>query len=140
MKEMLLKYDVAILYKPMLDEIDPYILINNLYTEVFVIPQDKDSDPFLQSKKLVDLYRNKKVFVIIPGKYFDVFGNRKGRGGGWYDRFLSSIPSSWLRIGIINESNFSYARLKTNHWDEPVDCIVSCGEVTRFYITNARQS
>ncbi len=37
--------------------------------------------------------------AIIPGMSFDQKGNRLGRGKGYYDRFLSKIPSAY-KIGI----------------------------------------
>jgi 5-formyltetrahydrofolate cyclo-ligase len=39
--------------------------------------------------------------VFVPGLAFDGTGLRLGRGGGFYDRFLSQAPASLARIGLM---------------------------------------
>ncbi len=38
--------------------------------------------------------------VLVPGLAFDAAGGRLGRGGGFYDRFLPTLPSETVRVGV----------------------------------------
>ena len=61
------------------------------------------------------------VCVFVPGTRFDASGTRIGRGGGWYDRFLASVPKNWLRVGVADAAYFSETPLPRAPHDEPVD-------------------
>ena len=143
LRKSLEDYTCLISYSTMVDEIDSgsiYTLPCNFIEEV-VLPRDKNSDPFEWAVKCIEKYKEYKVCVLVPGRLFDVFGNRHGRGLGWYDRFLSSIPKHWLRIGITSHKNFSFSEISKNPWDEKVDWVIVCDEDSSLlvYETGARK-
>lgn len=41
--------------------------------------------------------------VLVPGVAFDGAGNRLGRGAGFYDRFLATLPQSAHIVGVCFE-------------------------------------
>lgn len=116
----------SILYKPLRNEVDynnsPFpleIQINNL-----TLPNNKDGNPFEWAAKCIAKFKNTKPYILIPGTQFDKYGTRYGKGVGWYDRFLSKVPGTWLRIGIAHKSQISNTQLVRQGWDEPVDWII----------------
>lgn len=142
LEKLVSKCEASILYKPQKNEIDVHdnsfplkMRANNL-----VLPNAKNSDPLMWADKCTDEFKNLNAYILIPGKQFDVRGTRHGKGGGWYDRFLSRIPPVWLRIGIADKSQVSMAELLKQEWDEPVDwLIVRDGFSWSIYNTRARR-
>jgi prolyl-tRNA editing enzyme YbaK/EbsC (Cys-tRNA(Pro) deacylase) len=43
--------------------------------------------------------------VLVPGLVFDGSGGRLGRGKGYYDRLLASLPRSTVRIGVTTDAS-----------------------------------
>lgn len=126
LQEIVSKCDSSILYNPTKKEID----YNNhsfpleIPTDNLCIPKDKFSDPFEWADTCIEKLKDKKVWVLIPGTQFDKYGTRYGKGFGWYDRFLSKLPSKWLRVGIIDKSKFSQNKLVRQSWDQPVNWVL----------------
>lgn len=88
------------------------------------VPQSAAEDPFVFAEKCIQEYVTLRPYILIPGRMFDQYGNRLGRGGGWYDRFLSKIPAEWLLVGITDSDHFSKEPLQPKAHDVPMDWIV----------------
>lgn len=59
---------------------------------------------------------------LVPGIAFDRAGYRIGYGGGYFDRFLSSIPL--ISIGLAYAFQV-LERIPRDPWDRPVDFVVT---------------
>jgi 5-formyltetrahydrofolate cyclo-ligase len=62
--------------------------------------------------------------VLVPGIAFDRQGNRLGRGQGYYDRFLKTLPKYVTRYGMAFEFQLVDA-VPHNDSDEQVDYVVT---------------
>ena len=62
--------------------------------------------------------------VIVPGIAFDDRGNRLGRGGGYYDRFLSRLSGQTICCGAGFRSQMIDAVIHDNH-DVRLDALVT---------------
>ena len=66
----------------------------------------------------------KLELILVPGIAFDRKGRRLGRGGGYFDRFLSTVPPTTPRIGLA----FRFQLVKQNPWeshDQPVTQVIT---------------
>lgn len=167
MMEFLSKYTASIRYRPLDDEVDygQSKLFHDLRTsgsrsgkhdasvnqlncisrvfdsgiDSILLPSQKNADPLVWAARCTARFVDKTVYILIPGRRFDVLGTRHGRGNGWYDRFLSRVPVEWLRIGIADVSQLSALPLSCQSWDEPVDWIaVYDAPAWKVYQTNRR--
>lgn len=70
-----------------------------------------------------DPYQNHATDVIVvPGRKFDKYMNRQGRGRGYYDRFLANTNA--IKVGICYESQLT-RDLNTKPHDIPMDMIIT---------------
>lgn len=127
LQKLVSRCEASILYKPLKGEIDysNHSFPLKIHANNLTLTNNKGSDPFEWVSKCIAKFKNTKLYILIPGTRFDIHGTRHGKGGGWYDRFLSEIPSTWLRIGITKTSLISPQSLKRQTWDKPVDWLIS---------------
>lgn len=62
--------------------------------------------------------------VLTPGLAFDIHGGRLGRGGGFYDRFLSRLTIGARVIGVAFSAQV-VARVPTEAHDRAMDAVVT---------------
>lgn len=63
--------------------------------------------------------------VLVPGLAFTPGGKRLGRGGGFYDRLLESLPSGTQTLGVCFAAQ-SLDDLPTEPHDRRVHEVISC--------------
>lgn len=120
-------YEVIIAYQPLPDEPLINLPVNKI---IYIVPQSKDSNPFQLADDLAKQYFDQSVAILIPGQKFDNLGNRIGRGGGWYDRFLSRAPSDWLKVGVCFKDQVSNIALDVKEYDQSVN---------NLYVVNSKE-
>ena len=71
-------------------------------------------------------------FIIVPALAYDRRGNRLGRGGGFYDRFLAEAGCNAVTCGLaFDEQLVDQVPIHDN--DIPVNMLVTDKEVLRFH-------
>ena len=63
--------------------------------------------------------------ILVPGLAFTADGSRLGRGAGFYDRFLSAIPATTVKIGVCFEFQ-RVSEIPQESHDVKMDAVV-CG-------------
>ncbi len=67
--------------------------------------------------------------VVVPGLAFDPHGNRLGRGGGYYDRFLGRLRRSATTVGLAFDVQIIEV-VPADERDMSVDIVVTDRRVT----------
>ncbi|MDD5070554.1 MAG: 5-formyltetrahydrofolate cyclo-ligase [Candidatus Omnitrophica bacterium] len=75
--------------------------------------------------KATQVDRNDIDVVIIPGIAFDKNKNRLGRGGGFYDRFIKTLPNKATKIGVAFDFQLLENLPACPPFDEAVDTVIS---------------
>lgn len=87
---------------------------NELKDGTFGIPEPSKISEILP-KNAIDV-------AIVPALTFDIFGNRLGHGGGYYDRYLEG--ASGVRIGLGREK-LIVGKLPHEEHDIPIDILIT---------------
>lgn len=66
--------------------------------------------------------------IIAPGIAFDMFGNRLGQGGGYYDRLIDRTNAYTIGVGYDFQL---FPELAVEIHDKRLDCIVTPSEILR---------
>jgi len=80
--------------------------------------------------ELVDVARID--MVVVPGLGFDEYGDRLGRGAGFYDRFLASHDFKGIRCGLAFEDQLADS-IPVDEHDMRLDMLVTDQQVRRFH-------
>lgn len=71
-----------------------------------------------------DPYLGKIDLIVLPGVGFDLQGNRLGRGGGYYDIFLSRLSTDTVLVGVGYD--FQLAEMvPVSRKDKPVHYVIT---------------
>ncbi|MCK9265444.1 5-formyltetrahydrofolate cyclo-ligase [bacterium] len=102
------------------------------------IPEKKFYPSVISSEKDIDRTKNipepyffrpyppeKIDLVILPGLAFDLLGNRIGMGGGFYDKFLSTIKKDVIKAVFTFDFQILEEKIPAEQWDEKVDIIIT---------------
>lgn len=74
-------------------------------------------------KGLPKEYPCNEDIMLIPGVGFTLKGDRLGRGGGFYDRYLS-LNTDIIKVGISFELQI-YNEIPTEEWDVNLDYVLT---------------
>lgn len=62
--------------------------------------------------------------VVVPALAYDERGNRLGRGGGFYDRFLGRTDLQAVKVGVAFDEQI-LPEVPMDNNDQPVDLVVT---------------
>ncbi len=75
--------------------------------------------------------------VLVPALAFDLHGNRLGRGGGYYDRFLAAPTMRATLCGTAFDAQVRDL-VPTGEFDQPVHMLATDKRLLRFDADNGR--
>lgn len=90
---------------------------------------DLETGPYGIKQPKIDrantLEKDRLDMVVVPGVAFDKQNNRLGRGGGYYDRFLGSLPSRVSTVGLAFDFQIVDALPPKEEHDIPMSCVLT---------------
>lgn len=89
----------------------------DLVSGAYNIPEPRTFSPVMETSDL--------DMVIVPGVAFDRTNHRIGRGGGYYDRFLSALPASVFSVGLAYDFQLIDHIPSLESHDVAVSCVLS---------------
>lgn len=96
-------------------------LADTLESPPYGIREPYRSLPMIEDLSQIDL-------LIVPGAAFDVQGHRLGYGGGYYDRYLSSIHNQTGKLPVLIAPCFDLQvidHIPTDSYDIDIDMILT---------------
>ncbi len=149
-KNFKLSKNIAIYY-PIKNEINLLNLIKSNKKKNFFLPKiisyKKKKIIFIKYKKKklamnkynilepinIKKKKNKLEIIFIPFTSFDVYGNRLGKGGKYYDNFLKKkINKNIEFIGIGLDHQFYKYKLPKNKWDITLHKVITQSNIWKF--------
>lgn len=70
--------------------------------------------------------------VLVPGAAFDRRGYRIGYGGGYYDKFFTTLRENTIKIGLAFQLQI-IDKVPNDHYDLPVDYIITENGLIKCY-------
>jgi 5-formyltetrahydrofolate cyclo-ligase len=130
----------VLIYYPTHNEVDLLPLIKKYKREkTFLFPvvhrQSMDACPYEGNAKMhrgqfnipeptTEPYQGDIDLILVPGVGFDKTGNRLGRGGGYYDKFIGRIGKKTLLVGVGYDFQL-VEEIPANSWDKRLDYVVT---------------
>ena len=71
-----------------------------------------------------DPYTGKIDLILLPGVAFDLKGNRLGRGGGYYDRYLAQLDKDTLLVGVGYDFQL-IEEVPSGKYDKKMDYVIT---------------
>jgi 5-formyltetrahydrofolate cyclo-ligase len=90
--------------------------LDDLKPGVFDIPEPPVGSPIIDAVE-IDM-------CLVPGVAFDLHGNRLGRGGGYYDRFLNKLKPDCLKVALAFEWQI-VNKIHLDDWDIAVNGLLT---------------
>lgn len=131
------KYTNIFTYVPLEDEVSTFEFIKKLLKKKkkVIVPKcvkgeiipiqiksiddlKKGTYNILEPKNNLEFDKNNIEIFFIPGTKFDKLNNRKGRGKGYFDKFLADVKEKPI-IGLCYKNQI-IEKLETNPWDIPM--------------------